>query len=100
MIKVYCGELEEDRATEDCHPVTYVTRAYETTKNYTGEELIIVTNSLDFIGALYYFSKKRKIKDIEFYLNRMPVHKNIEKIYADFNRSIDMLNHLLPKCKG
>jgi hypothetical protein len=52
---------------------------------------IVYSNSCDFVMAVKYIAKKHNI-EVEFFLDSMSCGNSIESIFADFNRSLDLIN--------
>jgi hypothetical protein len=90
-IKVYCGETIEEKCDKQLHPVKFVELAQSLVLSNTNE--ICYSNNPDFVMGIKYIAKKHNI-DIEFFLNGVSCGDDIEPIFNDFNRSLDMINEL------
>lgn len=90
-ITVYCGESIEDKCGKELHPVNIVKLAQE--KVLSSIDEIIYTNNPDMIMGLKYIPKKHKV-NIEFLLNGVECGDDIEPVFTDLNRSLDLINEL------
>lgn len=98
-IEVYCGELIVHKCNKQLHPVTEVGAAekavlealnyipaFKTTFKY-------YSNSPDFVSAVKYIAEKHGV-EVEFFLNGVSQGNEIDPIFADFNRALDMIKEL------
>lgn len=90
-ITVYCGQTITDKCGKQLHPVTEVQNANSLVMSETDE--IAYSNSPDFISAIKYIGLEQNIK-AEFFLNGVSCGNDIEPIFEDFNRSLDMIHKL------
>jgi hypothetical protein len=90
MIKqIQSGKSIEHELTKMYHPVPQVNLAYDfITSN---DKLIAYSNNPDFIMASKFFAKKYNI-DVHFYKDGINCFNDIELIFEDFNKSLDMIN--------
>lgn len=90
MIKqIHSGKSIEHELTQMYHPVTQVNLAYDfITSN---DKLITYSNSPDFIMAAKYIAQKYNVA-INFYKDGINCGDDIEPIFDDFNKSLDMIN--------
>ena len=88
-IKVYCGNSIKEKSGKQNHPVTEVENALSIVLSENDE--IVYSNSCDFVMAVKYIAKKHNI-EVEFFLDSMSCGNSIESIFADFNRSLDLIN--------
>lgn len=105
-IEIYTGESIESKAIKELHPVTafnYVEKIMKISLsplNLKKEEIeqkeiiyTIYTNNPDIVSATKYLGIKYKIQT-EFFLNGISHGENIETIFEDFNRSLDLLDNI------
>jgi hypothetical protein len=91
-VKVYCGESIYDlKNISEHHPVTNVKIAEYIILSDKDET--IFTNSSDFISAIKYIGLKHKV-ETEFFLNKISCGNDIEPIFADLNRALDLIIEL------
>lgn len=90
-IKVYCGETIQEKCGQQLHPVKFVELARLLVLSDKDE--VCYSNNSDFVMAVKYIAKKHNI-DVEFFLNGNSCNDDIEPIFNDFNRSLDMINEL------
>lgn len=90
-IKVYCGETIEDKCKQQLHPVKEVEIANILVNS--DHDVVTYSNNPDFVSAVKYIGKKQGV-ETEFFLNGVSHGNDIEPIFADFNRALDMLNKL------
>ena len=88
-IKVYCGKSIEDKCGNQKHPEKEVENAKSLVLSVNDE--IAYSNSPDFIMATKYIAKKYNI-GIEFFLDSVSYGNSIEEIFADFNKSLELIN--------
>ena len=88
-IKVYCGKSIEDKCGNQKHPEKEVENAKCLVLSDNDE--IAYSNSTDFVMAAKYIAKKYNIV-VEFFLDSVSYGNSIEEIFADFNKSLDMIN--------
>lgn len=92
---VYCGESIEDKCGPQLHPVKEVERANAmiTGGGIISDNPVAYSNNTDFISAVKYIGKKQGV-ETEFFLNGVSHGDDIEPIFEDLNRSLDMINEL------
>jgi hypothetical protein len=88
-IKVYTGIQYEDKCGTELHPVSYVKKAESIIANKTSAT--VYSNNLDFISAIFYLCKRDNI-NCEFFLNDKSVGFNIEPIFMDFNKALELID--------
>lgn len=88
-VKVFCGESVQDKCGRQLHPVAEVNRAIEILNSPTDE--IVYSNHPDFVSAIKYAGQKKNI-NTEFFLNGISYGDDIEEIFKDFNRALDMMS--------
>lgn len=91
-IKVYCGESIEDKCRQQLHPLNEVKRANEIIE-LAKDGMICYSNHPDFVSAMKYIGEKQGI-EVEFFLNGVSCGNNIDPIFEDFNKALDMINKL------
>ncbi len=89
---VYCGESVQNKCGEQLHPVKEVERA-NAIINSDMKSGVAYSNNSDFISAVKYIGKKQGV-ETEFFLNGISHGDDIEPIFADLNRALDMINEL------
>lgn len=94
-IFVYCGETVEEKCGKELHPVNLVELAQSLVLSNKNE--VYYSNSPDFVMGIKYLALKHEVQ-VEFFLNGISCGDNIESIFADFNRSLDMINSLCCEC--
>jgi len=90
-ITVYCGESISDKCRQQFHPIKEVERAVELIS--TNRDVITYSNHPDFVSAIKYIGLKQGV-ETEFFLNGVSCGSDIEPIFNDFNRALDMINEL------
>ena len=90
-VTVYCGETITDKCRQQQHPVKEVERANELINS--NQDSITYSNSSDFVSAIKYIGEKQGVQ-VEFFLNGVSCGNDIEPIFGDFNRALDMINKL------
>ena len=90
-ITVYCGETIQEKCGTELHPVKYIELAQSLILSDNDE--ICYSNNPDFVMGVKYIAKKHNI-DCEFFLNGESCGDDIEPIFNDFNRSLDMIDEL------
>lgn len=94
-IKVYCGVTVENKCDIQRHPLNEVKRANDIILNIKDNtEYVFYSNSSDFVSTIKYLSDKYEI-ETEFFLNDISTGNDIEEIFDDFNKSIDLLDELI-----
>ena len=91
-VTVHCGEsIHISCIGRDIHPVKQVERAIELLNSDKDE--VAYSNNYDFISAVKWIGKKKGIKT-EFFLNGKSQGDDIENIFGDLNRALDMIGEL------
>ncbi len=90
-VTVYCGETITSKCSKQLHPVDEVLLA-NTLVNSDKDE-IYYSNNPDFVSAVKYIGKKQGV-ETEFYLNGIRQGNDIEAIFKDFNRALDLIYEL------
>jgi hypothetical protein len=90
-IIVYCGQSVEDKCRQQFHPVKEVEIAKDLVNS--SKHAITYSNSPDFVSAVKYIAEKQGI-EAEFFLNGVSCGNDIEPIFEDFNRALDMIREL------
>jgi hypothetical protein len=89
-ITVYSGETVQ---AADCgyqlHPVGSV--KYAMVLIHSDKDEVVHTNSPDMVAAIKYIGKKHNV-ETEFFLDGVSHGDNIEPLFEDFNRALDMVN--------
>jgi len=96
LIRVFCGISVENKCGYQLHPLNEVKRAKEIVDRNTSIDCY--SNSTDFVSAIKYYGLEKGIKT-EFYLDGKSCGEDIESIFENFNKSIDLLNELCPNIK-
>lgn len=81
-VEKYCGS--------EMHPVSavnYVRKMIERDQ----DELVVFTNSTDVVMAAKYIGKKNGV-ETEFFLDGISHGNDTEPLFADLNRSLDLIN--------
>lgn len=96
-IKVYCGKTIIDKYGLELHPITQVLTAQRLiilAKQEKGDCVFeYYSNHPDFVSAMKYIGKKEGV-NVEFYLDGKFLGNDIEPIFEDFNKAIDLINEL------
>lgn len=90
-VTVYCGETITEKCRQQLHPVKEVELANELINS--SHDVVTYSNSTDFVSAIKYIGKKQGV-ETEFFLNGVSCGDDIEPIFNDFNRALDMINKL------
>ncbi len=90
-IEVYTGETIEYYCISR-HPVSEVKKAKDVIDSNKSTKCY--SNSSDFISSIKYLAEQNNI-EIEFFLNNISVGSDIEPIFADLNRSFDLMKSLI-----
>lgn len=90
-IVVYCGESVQDKCGKELHPVNEVLKAKAAIDSK--ENMFFYSNNPDFISAIKYIGKKHNV-ETTFLLNGVNLDDNIEPIFEDLNRALDLINEL------
>jgi hypothetical protein len=89
---VYCGETVQIKCDKQLHPVSEVVKAVGVLE--LNKDLVeVYSNSSDFVSTIKYVGKEKNI-ETEFFLNGKSCGSDIEPIFGDFNRALDMLDKL------
>jgi len=88
---VYCGETIQEKCGKQLHPVVEVKNAEKLILSNKDE--VAYSNNSDFISAIKYIGLKYNV-ETEFFLNGVSCGNDIEPVFTDLNRSLDMLNEL------
>lgn len=91
-ITVFCGESIEDKCDKQLHPINEVFKAQKLILSDNDE--IVYSNSPEFISAIKYIGFEAKIKTT-FYLNGICLEDDIEPIFKDLNRSLDLIQSVV-----
>lgn|ERR1035437_4599310 len=93
-LKIYCGETIEDLCDKQLHPLTEVKNAEHIVRTLKDDiEVIIYSNSPEFISTVKYLSPKYNVES-EFFLNEVSTGDDIELIFGDFNKSYILMYEL------
>lgn len=90
-VRIYCGETVTHLCGSQRHPVTEVMAAQKLIDS--DHDVIAYSNHPDFVSAIKYIGLKKGIK-AEFFLDGVSKGNDIEPIFADFNRALDLINEL------
>ena len=90
-VTVYCGESIQKKCGEELHPVAEVQRASALINSDKNE--FAYSNCADFISAIKYIGMKHGV-ETEFFLNGVSCGSEVEPIFKDLNRAIDLINEL------
>lgn len=90
-INIYCGETIKDKCSPEKHPVDEVLSAKEMVDKGFGKNY---SNDPDFISTIKYYGEYKGV-EVEFFLDGVSHGNNIDPIFKDLNRSIDLLNKLV-----
>ena len=93
-IIVYTGEKYTDKCGSQLHPVQEVEKAWKSLNSDLDEVCKFYSNSPDFISMMKYGGEKLGI-NVEFIHNGDSIGTDIEPIFEDFNRSLDMISELI-----
>ena len=93
-IIVYTGEQYIDKCGSQSHPVQEVEKAWKSLNSDLDEVCKFYSNSPDFISMMKYGGEKLGI-NVEFIHNGDSIGTDIEPIFEDFNRSLDMISELI-----
>ena len=94
-IIIKCGEsIESSKFIQnETHPVTSFKQAIglidEALKG--GSPITAYSNSPDFVSAIKHIGESKGI-EVEFFLNDVSQGNDIEVIFSDFNRALDLLH--------
>ena len=92
-VTVYSGESVEDKCGPQVHPANEVKNALKVVTS--DEDEVVYSNHPDFVMAVKYIGIREKV-ETEFFLDGVSHGDDIEPIFKDFNRSIDLINELCP----
>lgn len=90
-VTVYCGESIQGKCGKQMHPANEVMNAKAFVESLVDE--VCYSNHPDFISAIKYIGKKQHVQT-EFFLNGVSCGDDIEPIFEDLNRSLDLINEL------
>ncbi len=85
---VYCGETIQEKCGQQLHPVVEVQNALRLIMSGSNE--VAYSNNTDFISAIKHIGLKQKV-ETEFFLNGVSCSNDIEPIFEDLNRALDMI---------
>ncbi len=88
-ITIYCGQEVQFNCGQQSHPVSEVLAAKALVLSNKDETAN--SNSPDFVSAVKYIGLKHGV-ETEFYLNGVSCGNDIEPIFKDFNRALDIVN--------
>jgi len=88
---VYCGETVQDKCGPQLHPTVEVKNAERLVLSDKDE--VAYSNNTDFVSAVKYIGLKHKVPT-EFFLNGVSCGDDIEPVFEDFNKALDMINKL------
>ena len=98
VLKVYSGESVENTERMELHPVNAVKEAERTVDKFISYSLkkgyfqfSDYSNSPDYIMAIKYIAQKKGVP-VEFFLNGVSHGDDIEPLFADFNKALDMIH--------
>jgi hypothetical protein len=89
QIKVYCGKTYQSKCGQQLHPLEEVLNAKKLVESEVDE--VAYSNSYEFISAVKYIGKKNNVQTL-FFLDGMCYHDDIEPIFKDLNRALDLIN--------
>jgi hypothetical protein len=93
-VTVYCGITIQYKCDKQLHPIREVEKACALINTPLDEfNEIAYSNHPDFVSAVKYIGKKQGV-ETEFFLNGVSHGSDIEPIFGDFNRALDMVNEL------
>ncbi len=90
-VTVYCGETIQEKCGKQLHPVQDVEFAKKLIESDKDE--VAYSNSPDFVSAIKYIGLKQGVETV-FFLNEINYGNDIDPIFEDFNRSLDMVSEL------
>ncbi len=88
-IKIYCGKSIQNKCGMQLHPIQEVENAKILIDSNKDE--MAYSNNPDFVSAIKYIGKKQNV-ETEFFLDGISCGDDIEPIFADFNKALDMIN--------
>lgn len=88
-ITVYCGESIQSLCNSELHPINEVKRAIDLINSNVN--VFCYSNNPDFVSAIKYIGESKGV-EVEFFLNNVSTGNDIEKIFEDFNRSLDLIH--------
>lgn len=91
FIRVFCGVSIENKCRHQLHPLNEVIRAQKSLS--LNKSMDFYSNSPDFVSAIKYLCQEKGI-NCEFFLNGESIGSDIEPLFKDFNKSLDLLNEL------
>lgn len=96
-LTIHSGESIVDNACASEHPVIEVRKAVgliSFMRQSNIYEQTFASNSPDFISAIFALSLKHKDLEVEYILDGVSQGSDPEPIFADFNRSIDLIKDI------
>ena len=93
FIRIFCGVSIEDKCRHQLHPLNEVIQAQKSLS--LNKSIDFYSNSPDFVSAIKYLCQEKNI-NCEFFLNGESTGNDIEPIFENFNKSLDLLNELCP----
>ena len=87
-VTVYCGMSIEDKCGKELHPINVVLEAQKLIMSDKDE--IAYSNNHDFVSAIKYIGKKNGVTT-SFFLDGTLCGNDIEPIFENFNKSLDMI---------
>ena len=91
-ITVYSGESISDKCGKELHPVAYVKLAEKLV--LSNQDEVAYSNNPDFVSAVKYLGEKYNIMTV-FYLDGVRHDDDIELLFGDFNRSLDLIEGIV-----
>ena len=91
-ITVYSGESISDKCEKELHPVAYVKLAEKLV--LSNQDEVAYSNNPDFVSAVKYLGEKYDITTV-FYLDSVCYDDDIEPLFKDFNRSLDLIEEIV-----
>lgn len=95
-IIVHSGVNIENLAIKELHPVSAVNYVNNLITNERLSDVIehkIYTNNSDLVSAVKYLGELHNVQT-EFFLNGISHGNDIEPLFADFNRALDLLSEI------
>lgn len=93
-IKIHSGlSIEIDDSPR--HPINAVLKAKEIIDNLTSD-IELYSNHPDFVSALHYYGEYKGHTVIHYLNNQL---SNLEEVFEDFNKALEMIGDLTPDWK-
>ena len=95
-IIIHSGKTISSKCDYQKHPADEVLSASLVVEYAANDRTIpevIYSNSTDFVSAIKYIAKKHNV-EVEFFLDGVSHGNDIEPLFADFNKSLDLINEL------